>query len=75
MNDGLTLEGAIWMAEEKAKKKEEEAKKVSQNTVTYKSIKERDLLDEAAQQRQLAEWLRELKQFRKESAKLVDDGR
>lgn len=71
----LTLEGAIWVAEETAKKKEEEAKKVSQNAVTYKSIKERGLLDEAAQQRQLAEWLRELQQFRRDSAKLVDDRR
>lgn len=71
----LTIDGAILVAEETAKKREEEANRLSKDDVYYKSIQQRELLREAEEQRQIADWLRELQQFRDESRRIVDDGR
>lgn len=71
----LTIDGAILVAEETAKKREEEANRLSEDDVYYKSIQQRELLREAEEQHQIASWLRELQQFRDESRHFVDDGR
>ena len=70
----MTIDDAIAHIEEEATRIEEKIKALDKGT-TIKSIQQRDLLKCAEEHHQLAGWLKELKQFRAESARIVDGGK
>ena len=70
----LTIDDAIAHIEEEAARLEKKAKVLDKGKI-FKSIECRDCLKSVEEYHQLADWLRELKQFRAESARIIDDGK
>lgn len=70
----MTIDDAITHIEEEAARLEKKAEALDKGRL-LKSIEYRDCLKCIEEHHQLAYWLRELKQFRAESARMVDDGK
>lgn len=70
----LTIEDAITHIEEEAARLEKRAEELDKGRL-LKSIEYRDCLKCVEEHHQLAYWLRELKQFRAEGARIIDDGK
>ena len=70
----LTIDDAIAHIEKEAARLEKRAEELDKGRL-LKSIEYRDCLKCIEEHHQLADWLQELKQFRAESARIVDDDR